>query len=41
MQIAASGFIGSEEAQRAAGDQTALNMERVVDGGMHGEDALS
>ena len=33
--------LGSEEAQRAAGDQTALNIERVVDGGMHGEETLS
>src|SRR5260221_13565233 len=33
--------LGSEEAQRAAGDQMALNIERVVDDGMHGEEALS
>jgi hypothetical protein len=33
--------LGSEEAQRGAGDQMALNIERVVDGGMHGEEALS
>jgi hypothetical protein len=31
----------SEKAQRSAGDQMALNIERVVDGGMHGEEALS
>jgi hypothetical protein len=29
-----------EKAQRSAGDQKALNIERVVDGGMHGEEAL-
>ena len=33
--------LGSEEAQRAAGDQMALNIERVVDGGMQSEEALS
>ncbi len=33
--------LGSGEAQRAAGDQMALNIERVVGGGMHGEEALS
>jgi hypothetical protein len=33
--------LGSEEAQRAAGDQMALTIERVVDDGMHGEEALS
>jgi hypothetical protein len=30
--------LGSEEMQRSAGDQMALNIERIVDGGMHGED---
>jgi len=33
--------VGSEEAQRAVGGQMALNIERVVDGGTHGEEALS
>jgi hypothetical protein len=33
--------LGSEEAQRSAGDQMALNIERVVGGGMHGEEAPS
>ena len=33
--------LGSEEAQCSAGDQMALNIERVVDGGMQGEEALS
>src|SRR6266852_9571732 len=33
--------LGSEDAQRWAGDQMALNIECVVDGGMQGEEALS
>ena len=33
--------LGSEGAQRAAGDEMALQVEGVVDGGMGGEKALS
>jgi hypothetical protein len=33
--------LGPEEAQCSAGDRMALNIERVVDNGMHGEKALS
>jgi hypothetical protein len=31
--------LGSDEAQHAAGDQMALSVERVADGGMPGEEA--
>jgi hypothetical protein len=33
--------LGSEEAERAAGDQMALNIEGVVNGGMHGQILLT
>jgi hypothetical protein len=31
---------GSEPAQRGSGDEVALKVERVVDGGMHAEEEL-